>query len=312
METVRISDANVLAWRELSLGGGDGRGCLEDWLASGCWPDAAEAAQIVVAGDRAWHAHAGRATPLPDPWPAWGPAPNLGRWPPWPVAWETCGLPGTLCEAALRTAPYRDVLRAAAELVEMALAEVPGVDHRAHEALAETRRWATGSLDRGYLFVSASEANQAAAVSDGAAQRAYWSAATLASGSPSRAVTQACTALSMVRAADGCSDDVTARFMADTLRRTIPWHVVLDGLLRGLGGAAPTGVHTFSPGESRHVHHVTTATRFSVVLATLVDRDETLTAVYAHPGPGEVALQGNARATGPTSVAFWVIDPRAP
>lgn len=241
--TVRVSDANILAWRDLDFEDGAGRGTVEDWLASGCWPDAADAPILAVVGDDAYYAHRGVVRRLPPVSDApkgalW--SDGIAKWSPsWPVMWHDSIDARWMLWVACTVLPRDQATFALCAFARTACRFIPIAETRCEMALVAAERCVagTGSLDD---VASAIEEAKAAA-------RAL---------APSPAAHHA--ALAAVRAAASflggarlLNADVVARYVVEAfergttltnkdchrltaylLRGVLPWHAVLACLLK--------------------------------------------------------------------------------
>lgn len=256
-----VSDANVISWRPVEFGGGSGRGTAEDWLESGCWPDAAEAPQIAVVGSYAYLARGGRSVALPStdggvltdagdtavrPECAW-PGGGVTEWRTWPESWHCCGDGARLLAACSVMVPTRWLVLAAVACCRDVLRLAVKGDDRPGAALDAAEAWASGAPGepelRGFERLASRSLEDAmrfplsldghAAVG---AHRAVCHAVRAAHAPvfASHAAAQAADALYSAGCAAGDGSIVRAKArIADVVRGALPWHVVLERLAAG-------------------------------------------------------------------------------
>jgi hypothetical protein len=229
--TGRVSDANVLAWRPVDFEDGSGRGSPEDWLASRCWPDAAETPQVAVVDGVAYYAHGGLSVALPLPRGRWDDDDSCAEWAAyetWPEAWDTCDVGRWMIWAVRDLGPFKLRVLAATLCADTVAHLAPQDEPRLRRITAGFRAWSLGEMDDDAFSVWRHEHTDNVhcplrTPTDHVINAAYECMV------PFRSIRYASQAAFAIGAVGDPPHDARC---AAIIRATIPWHVVLGGLLR--------------------------------------------------------------------------------
>lgn len=253
-----VSDAHVLALEPVVFGDGSGRGTAEDWIGSGCFPDAEAAPKVACVGARAWYARSGLAVELPAA-TAWSTSPE--ELPAsWPGAWAVSTNVATMVRAAWAFAPDAalSATQACAERVLPILRGVRGLADVANLARRFVRSARTLSQSqatdatRHFLDSYSGWRPALSAAPNHALMAAYHLAYAMVHlraaerDLPGDVSSPVWAAVTSVEHAEHAARAVASyrngvrwrRPLASVVRAACPWHLILRGMLSAKGGQA--------------------------------------------------------------------------